>query len=245
MKKLLEGKCAIVTGGTSGIGKAIALTFAEHGAKVAIFGQNQERGDDVSKKMNAMTPGAFFIPVDVSKKESVDQGCHQALQAFGKIDIVVNNAGVTRDNLLLKMSEQDWDEVMAINVKSCYNVCHALVRPMIRARAGSIINMSSVVGLVGNGGQINYAASKAAVIGLTKSLAKELAPRNVRANCIAPGFIETPMTEGLNQESLLGQIPLGRLGTPEDVAHLALFLASDLSSYMTGQTIAVDGGMTT
>lgn len=242
--KLLEGKCALVTGGTAGIGRAIALKFAEAGAKVAIFGQNHERGAEVVEEMRSLTDASLFVPVDVGNKELVDKGCLEVLEAFDRVDIVVNNAGITRDGLLLKMSEKDWDEVMAINVKSCYNVCHALARPMIRARGGSIINMSSVVGLVGNAGQINYAASKAAVIGFTKAMAKELASRNIRVNCIAPGFIETGMTEGLNREALLGEIPLGRLGVPEDVANMALFLASDLSNYVTGQVLSVDGGMT-
>jgi 3-oxoacyl-[acyl-carrier protein] reductase len=245
MTKLLFGKTAIVTGGTSGIGKAIALRFAEQGAKVAIFGQNHERGAEVVEKLRESTESALFLPVDVSKQQEVDKACGEVIEVFGKVDILVNNAGITRDNLLLKMSEKDWDEVMAINVKSCYNVCHALVRPMVRARGGAIINMSSVVGLTGNAGQMNYAASKAAVIGLTKALAKELASRNIRVNCIAPGFIQTAMTEGLKSEELLRAIPLGRLGTPEEVADMALFLASDLSTYVTGQVLSVDGGMAT
>ena len=239
----LRGKTALVTGATSGIGREIALQFAAQGMRVAIFGQNHERGAEVVEKMRAATDAALFLPVDVSDTNAVNLACQEVLSAFGQIDVLVNNAGITRDGLLLRMGEKDWDDVMTINVKSCYNVCHALARSMVKARAGSIINMSSVVGLTGNAGQINYAASKAAIVGLTKAMARELAPRNIRVNCIAPGFIETKMTEGINKEALLEKIPLGRLGSPEDVAKMALFLASEASSYITGQVLSVDGGM--
>jgi 3-oxoacyl-[acyl-carrier protein] reductase len=176
----------------------------------------------------------------------VSETVEKLIQDWGKIDILVNNAGITRDNLLMKMSEEDWDLVMDVNLKSVYNTCKALCRPMMKARNGAIINISSVIGLTGNAGQINYAASKAGMIGFTKSLAKELASRGVRANCIAPGYIETQMTDGLPapvKEAIITKIPMSRIGQPRDIAHAALFLASDLSSYMTGQILTVDGGM--
>lgn len=247
MKKLLEGKCALITGGTAGIGKAIALKFAEQGAKVAIFGTNAERGAQVLQELNQIANGCQpqFVQVDVSKQAEVDAGIKRVLESFPHIDILVNNAGVTYDQLLMKMNEDEWDRVMAINVKSCYNTSHALVRPMMKARSGKIINMSSIVGLTGNAGQANYAASKAAVIGFTKALAKELASRNINVNCIAPGFIDTSMTEVLTEaqkESILTKIPMGKMGQPDDVANAALFLASDLSGYITGQVLTVDGG---
>jgi 3-oxoacyl-[acyl-carrier protein] reductase len=248
--QLLKGKSALVTGGTAGIGKAIALLFAEQGADVAIFGTNQERAEQAVKEIEAGRASpeqkvASFL-VDVSKSKPVEEIIQQLLALFGKIDILVNNAGITRDNLLMKMSEEDWDLVVDVNLKSVYNTCRALVRPMMKARSGSIINITSIVGLTGNAGQVNYAASKSGMIGLTKSLAKELASRGIRANCVAPGYIETQMTEGLSaqvKEGILAKVPLSRIGQPRDIAHAALFLASDLSSYVTGQVMAVDGGM--
>jgi 3-oxoacyl-[acyl-carrier protein] reductase len=248
MKDLLKGQKAIVTGGTAGIGKAIALKFAEQGAHVAVFGTNQERGAQVVQQMNALTGGdhALFFQVDVANKGEVDEAIKKTLEAFQHVDILVNNAGITKDQLLMKMSEEDWDKVMDINVKSCYNTSHALVRSMMKARKGSIINMSSVVGLMGNAGQANYCASKAAIIGLTKALARELAPRNIRVNCVAPGFIETPMTDAMTEaqkESTLANIPLGRMGHPDEIANAVLFLASGLSEYITGQILSVNGGM--
>lgn len=249
MTNLLNNKIALVTGGTAGIGKAIALKYAANGAKVIIFGTNAERGALVVEEIKLMTKrenSADFFSVNVSNHLEVNAAIKKIIETFGVIDILVNNAGVTRDQLLMKMSEEDWDTVMDINVKSCYNTCHALVRSMMKNRSGVILNMSSVVGLTGNAGQSNYAASKAAIIGFTKALAKELATRNIRVNCICPGFIETTMTEVLTEEqkkSILSQIPLGRMGTTEEVADLALFLASPQSSYITGQTITLDGGM--
>lgn len=249
MTNLLNNKIALVTGGTAGIGKAIALKYAANGAKVIIFGTNAERGALVVEEIKLMTKrenSADFFSVNVSNHIEVNAAIKKIIETFGVIDILVNNAGVTRDQLLMKMSEEDWDTVMDINVKSCYNTCHALVRSMMKNRSGVILNMSSVVGLTGNAGQSNYAASKAAIIGFTKALAKELATRNIRVNCICPGFIETTMTEVLTEEqkkSILSQIPLGRMGTTEEVADLALFLASPQSSYITGQTITLDGGM--
>lgn len=248
MKDLLANQVAIVTGGTAGIGKAIALKFAEQGAKVAILGTNVERGAQVVAEIQAMTKGdnALFIPLNVAKTAEVDQAIKKILDAYSHVDILVNNAGMTNDKLLMKMDEEDWDKIMEVNVKSCYNTCHALVRSMMKARKGKIINMSSVIGLTGNAGQANYAASKAAIIGFTKALAKELAPRNICVNCIAPGFIETAMTETMSdaqKEATLSIIPLGRMGLPVEIANAALFLASALSDYITGQVLTVDGGM--
>ena len=247
---LLLGKSALVTGGTAGIGKAIALLYAQHGADVVIFGTNKERAEQTVQEMEAarVNPSqkfAYYL-VDVSKTKDVKQVIDQLIVAWGKLDILVNNAGITKDNLLMKMSEEDWDAVIDTNLKSVYNTCHALVRTMMKARSGSIINISSVIGLMGNAGQANYAASKAGMIGFTKSLAKELSSRNVRANCVAPGYIETPMTDSLPpqvKEGIISKIPLGKIGRPVDIAYAALFLASDMSSYITGQVFTVDGGM--
>jgi 3-oxoacyl-[acyl-carrier protein] reductase len=248
MKDLLKGQTAIVTGGTAGIGKAIALRFAEQGAHVIVIGTNAERGEQVVRDIAAIAPESKsrFVQLNVAKTDEVEAAIKNLLTIYPQVDILVNNAGITRDLLLMKMEEDDWDQVMEVNVKSCYNTCHALVRPMMKARKGKIINMSSVIGLIGNAGQANYAASKAAIIGLTKALAKELAPRNICVNCIAPGFIDTQMTGGLNEamkESTLAKIPLGRMGRPEEIANVALFLACSLSDYITGQVFAVDGGM--
>lgn len=245
---LLKDQVAIITGGNAGIGKATAMAFATHGAKLAIFGTNAERGRQVIDEINQLTgqESARFYQVDVSKTDQVDNAVKQVLEAYGTVDVLVNNAGITRDQLLLKMSEEDWDIVMDVNLKSCYNTCRALVRPMMKARKGVMLNVSSVVGLTGNAGQANYAASKAAMIGLSKALAKELAPRNIRVNCVCPGFIDTAMTSVMNdaqREALMTKIPLGRMGAPEEVAQMLLFLASSKSSYITGQVFTVDGGM--
>ncbi len=248
--QLLKGKKALITGGTAGIGKAIACLYAEQGADVAIFGTNQDRAELAVKeieacKVNPEQKVASYL-VNVSKSKEVDETVEQLLKSWGQIDILVNNAGITRDNLLVRMSEEDWDLVVDVNLKSVYNLCRAFARPMMKARAGTIINITSVIGLTGNAGQVNYAASKSGMIGFTKSLAKELASRNVRANCVAPGYIETQMTEGLSdqiKESILTKIPLSRIGKPRDIANAALYLASDLASYVTGQVITVDGGM--
>lgn len=248
---LLKDKKAIVTGGTAGIGKAIALTFARHGADVVVFGTNAARGQEVLAELEqarAFPEQKFLLELlNVAETKAVHDTIARILAAWGNIDILVNNAGITRDGLLMKMGEEDWDQVIAVNLKSVYNTCHALVRSMIRLKSGGkIINISSVVGLTGNAGQVNYAAAKAGMIGLTKSLAKELASRNVCVNCIAPGFIKTSMTEALTEaqkEGILGQVPMGRLGDPQEIADAALFLASFLSNYMTGQVLTVDGGM--
>ncbi|OGN60776.1 MAG: 3-oxoacyl-[acyl-carrier-protein] reductase, partial [Chlamydiae bacterium RIFCSPHIGHO2_12_FULL_44_59] len=247
--QLLKGKTALITGGTAGIGKAIACLYLEHGAHVIIVGTSLERAQAALKEVeeHRAEPGqkaASFL-ADVSKTKEVDGLIGEILKNFGQVDILVNNAGITKDNLLMKMDEADWDLVMDVNLKSVYNTCRALSRPMMKARGGVMINITSVVGLTGNAGQANYAASKAGMIGLTKSLAKELASRGIRANCIAPGYIRTQMTEKLPEpvkEVILSKIPMSRMGSPQDIAHAALFLASDLASYVTGQVLTVDGG---
>lgn len=250
MSGLLKGKSALITGGTAGIGRSIARLFAEQGADVAIMGthggRSQEALREIEEARESPDQKMLSLLLDVSQSKEVEEAIEKLLAAFGKCDILVNNAGITRDNLLMRMSEEEWDRVIAVNLKSVYNTCRSLARSMMKNRSGSIINISSIIGLTGNAGQVNYAASKSGMIGFTKSLAKELASRNVRANCIAPGYIETQMTEVLAapiKETILSKVPLGRIGQPRDVAHAALFLASDLSNYITGQVIAVDGGM--
>ncbi|OGN64750.1 MAG: 3-oxoacyl-[acyl-carrier-protein] reductase [Chlamydiae bacterium RIFCSPHIGHO2_12_FULL_49_9] len=248
--QLLKGKTALITGGTAGIGKAIACLFAANGADVAIFGTNQGRAEAALKEIESSkkdsSQKALYFLVDVSKTKEVEETIEKLLGDWGKIDILVNNAGITRDNLLMKMKEDDWDVCLDVNLKSVFNTCRALTRPMMKARGGSIINISSVIGLTGNAGQTNYAASKSGMIGFTKSIAKELASRNIRANCVAPGYIETQMTEALPEpvrKAILEKIPLGRIGQTLDIAQAVLFLASDQANYITGQVITVDGGM--
>ena len=248
--QMLKGKVALITGGTAGIGKAIACLYAQHGADVVILGTHKERAEQALKEIEACkadpSQKAACYLVNVSKSNEVDGTVEKILKDWGKIDILVNNAGITRDNLLIKMNEEDWDLVLDVNLKSVYNTCRALARPMIKARSGVIINIASVIGLTGNAGQVNYAASKSGMIGFTKSLAKELASRGIRANCVAPGYIETQMTDALPapvKEALLTKIPLSRIGQPRDIANAALFLASDHASYITGQVLTVDGGM--
>lgn len=246
---LLKGKNAIITGGTRGIGKAIAKSFAERGASLALFGTNVENGNQMIRELNALVSEGqkfSFYQVDVSNFQQVEQAINKVLEEFTKIDILVNNAGITRDNLLMRLSENDWETVLDTNLKSVFNTCRAIIRPMLKAKQGKVINISSVVGLTGNAGQANYAASKSGMIGFTKSLAKELASRNICINCIAPGFIETDMTNQLTQqqkETILSQIPLQRLGQPQDIANAVLFLASNYADYITGQVLTVDGGM--
>ena len=248
--QLLKGKKALITGGTAGIGKEIARTYAKQGAHVAIFGTNSERAAQVLEELKQVQVSPdqqfFSVMINVSEKKAVEDAVQALLGKWGNIDILVNNAGITRDNLLMKMTEEEWDAVIEVNLKSVYNTCQALVRAMLKAKAGKIINISSVTGLTGNAGQVNYAASKSGIIGFTKALAQELATRNVCVNCIAPGFINTRMTEILSdaqKEGILKKIPMGRMGHPEDVANAALFLASPLSDYITGQVLTVDGGM--
>lgn len=248
MKNLLLDQVAIVTGGNGGIGKAIALKLAEEGAKVAIMGTNVDTGALTVSEIKQSYPSSqvVFYQVDVSQTNVVDEVIKKIIEDFGKVDILVNNAGVTADQLLMKMSEEEWDRVLAVNLKSCYNTCRAVVRSMMKAKKGKIINISSVVGLTGNAGQANYAASKAGMIGFSKALAKELAPRNILVNCIAPGFIQTKMTEALSEsqkEAIVKDIPLGRMGETVEIAYAVWFLASPLSNYMTGQVMTIDGGM--
>lgn len=247
---LLKNKKAIVTGGTSGIGKAIALLFVKNGADVAIFGTNEKNGQDalleLEKNKSDPSQKILFKKVDVSKTKIVEEAINQVLAELSAVDILINNAGITKDGFIIKMTEEEWDEVIAINLKSVYNTSRIIARSMMKARSGKIINISSIVGLIGAAAQTNYAASKAGMIGFTKSLAKELARKNVCVNAIAPGYIQTKMTEVLSkeiQEKYLSEIPLCRIGSVDDVANAALFLASDLSNYITGQVLTVDGGM--
>lgn len=248
--QLLKGKKVLITGGTSGIGKEIARHYVMQGADVTIFGTNAEKAEraksEIEQSKIETSQNVFSFLVDVSKSKEVDQKIQELLLSWGKIDILINSAGITRDNLLMKMTEEDWDSVINTNLKSVYNTCRSVTRSMIKARSGVIINITSVIGLTGNAGQVNYAASKSGMIGFTKSLAKELASRNIRVNCIAPGYIETQMTDCLSssvKEAIISKIPLGCIGRPEDIAHAAVFLASDQSRYITGQVITVDGGM--
>ncbi len=247
--KLLADQVAIVTGGTRGIGKGIAACFIEQGASVAIFGTNPERGNEAAKELQASAPEGqkvTFYQVDVGDAKQVASTLEQVYNDFGHVDVLVNNAGITRDSLLMRLTEEDWEQVININLKSIYNTCRGVIRPMIKARRGKIINITSVVGLMGNAGQTNYAASKSGMIGFTKSLAKEMGGRNICVNCVAPGFIETDMTDALNEkqkEAILNQIPMQKLGKPQDIANAVLFLASPLADYVTGQVLTVDGGM--
>lgn len=247
--KDLTNKFAVITGATSGIGTAIAEKFAKAGAHVAIIGTNQERAEAIVNSLKKQYPQQEFIYelLDVSNFSDVQSTTENILKIFERIDILVNNAGITRDQLMLRMSEEDWDRVLEVNLKSVFNTCKAVLRPMLKAKCGGVIlNITSVVGMMGNAGQSNYAASKAGMIGFTKSLAKEVAGKQIRVNCIAPGYIETKMTGSLPdkvKEGIIGIIPMKQIGKPEDVANAALFLASDAASYITGQTLPVDGGM--
>jgi len=243
---LLKDRVAIVTGGARGIGKAIALLFAQEGADIAICDVNQETLISAKKEIEALGRKVLAEVVDVTKADQVDNFTQKTLDNFKKIDILINNAGITRDGLLVRMSEADWDLVLAVNLKGAFNFTKAAAKIMMKQRDGRIVNMASIIGIMGNAGQANYAASKGGLIAFTKTVAKELASRNVRANAIAPGFIQTDMTAKLSDEvksEMLKFVPLGKLGTVQDVANLALFLASDSSSYITGQVIQVDGGM--
>ena len=245
--KLLEGKTALVTGATRGIGRAIALRYAAEGANIAFTYRSQhEAAQTLVAEIQALGVSAKGYPSDAASFEDAHAVVEDVKATFGRIDVLVNNAGITKDGLMMRMDEASWDAVMDTNLKSAFNFIHACTPVMARQRSGSVINMSSVVGVAGNAGQCNYAASKAGLIGLTKSFAKEMGPRGIRANCIAPGFIATDMTDVLPQamrEELQKQIPLRRGGTPEDVAGVALFLASDRSAYVTGQVISCCGGM--
>ncbi|MEI8137760.1 MAG: 3-oxoacyl-[acyl-carrier-protein] reductase [Bacteroidota bacterium] len=247
--QLLKNKVALITGATRGIGRGIALNFAENGANIAFtYVSSEEKAKAFEVELQALGIKAKGYKSDAGDFKAADELVTNVVAEFGTIDILVNNAGITRDTLLMRMSEQQWDEVMNANLKSVFNLTKAVQRPMLKAKKGSIINMSSVVGVKGNAGQSNYAASKAGIIGFTKSIALELGSRNIRSNAIAPGFIETEMTAALDEKVVQqwrDSIPLKRGGTTEDVANVTLFLASDMSAYITGQCINVCGGMLT
>ncbi|PTM59100.1 3-oxoacyl-[acyl-carrier-protein] reductase [Desmospora activa] len=246
---MLSGKIAMVTGGSRGIGRAVAVDLAKAGADVAVlFAGNFDAAEETASRIRETGQRAEIIQCDVADAAQVNEAVKQVVESFGRIDILVNNAGITRDNLMLRIKEEDWDQVINTNLKGVFLCTKAVTRPMMKQRFGRIINISSVVGLVGNPGQANYTAAKAGVIGLTKTAAKELASRGITVNAIAPGFIETDMTTKLGddvQKELLDQIPLSRFGKAEDIAHAVTFLASDRASYITGQTLKVDGGMVT
>ncbi|HKR06949.1 MAG TPA: 3-oxoacyl-[acyl-carrier-protein] reductase [Bacteroidia bacterium] len=247
--KLLEGKTALVTGASRGIGRGIVLKLAEHGANVAFtYLSSPEKAEELENELKVHSIKAKAYRSDAADYKAAEELANEVVKEFGTVDIVVNNAGITRDGLVMRMSEENFDEVIRTNLKSVFNITKAIQRPMLKQRSGSIINITSVVGIKGNAGQANYAASKAGIIGFTKSVALELGSRNIRCNAVAPGFIGTEMTASLNQEVVNGwldSIPLKRLGSPSEVANLVLFLASDLSAYITGQVIHVDGGMLT
>lgn len=247
--KLLEGKVALITGASRGIGKAIAIAFAQQGASIAFTDMRRDEIMEATElEIKALGVKAIGYASDASSFEDSERATDEIAKEFGRIDILVNNAGITRDNLLMRMTEADWDLVIKVNLKSVFNLTKAVQKYMLKQRSGSIINMSSVVGVNGNGGQSNYSASKAGLIGFTKSVAQELGSRNIRCNAIAPGYIETEMTAKLSEEvrtQWAAQIPLRRGGKPEDVAQACVFFASDLSAYVTGQVLSVCGGMST
>lgn len=244
---MLTGKIALVTGASRGIGRAIALHLAESGADVVVnYAGSEGAAEEVVKEITALGRRSMKIKADVKDSAQVEEMVKQVVEEFGRLDILVNNAGITRDNLIMRMKEDEFDEVIATNLKGVFNCLKAVTRPMMKQRSGRIINISSVVGSLGNPGQVNYAAAKAGVIGMTKTAAKELASRGITVNAIAPGFIVTDMTDQLQGETrdqLLKQIPLARLGQPEEIAKAVRFLASDDAAYMTGQTLHIDGGM--
>jgi len=248
--KLLEGKVCIVTGAARGIGEAIAIKLAEHGADVAFTYVSEGSADKakaVEERITALGVKAKAYRSNAGKFEACESFVNDVLKEFGKIDVCVNNAGISKDNLLLRMTAEQWDDVMETNLKSVFNMTKQVIKPMMKAKTGSIINMSSIIGMRGNAGQSSYAASKAGIIGFTKSVAHELGSRNIRCNAIAPGFVETDMThylkEGAAADAFLGKIPLGRFGKGEEIANSTLFLASDMSAYITGQVLSVCGGL--
>ena len=245
---LLEGKVALITGATRGIGKGIAEVFAKEGAEVAFtYAGSVDKAKALEEELGKITKVKSYQS-DASDYDAAQQLAADVIADFGKIDILINNAGITRDNLMLRMSKDDWDTIIKVNLDSVFNLTKAVIKPMMKAKSGSIINMTSVVGVKGNAGQANYAASKAGVIGFSKSIALELGSRNIRCNAVAPGFIETEMTAALDEKTVQGWrdgIPLKRGGQPEDVANACVFLASNMSSYITGQVLNVDGGMLT
>jgi 3-oxoacyl-[acyl-carrier protein] reductase len=246
--KLLENKIAIITGASRGIGEAIALKLAEHGANIAFtYLSSEEKAKTLEEKLKGFGIKAKAYKSNAAVYAECETFVNDVLKEFGTIDVCVNNAGISKDNLLLRLTPEQWDEVININLKSVYNMTKQVIRPMMKAKKGSIVNMSSIIGIKGNAGQSSYAASKAGIIGFTKSIAHELGSRNIRSNAIAPGFIETDMTHYLKDgdvsKSFLDKIPLGRFGSAEEIANTALFLASDMSSYITGQVISICGGL--
>ncbi|MEW4193431.1 3-oxoacyl-[acyl-carrier-protein] reductase [Bacillus altitudinis] len=244
---MLTNKTAVVTGASRGIGRSIAIDLAKKGANVVVnYSGNEAKANEVVDEIKALGQQAFAVKADVSNAEEVQELMKQAVDTFGSIDILVNNAGITKDNLLMRMKENEWDDVININLKGVFNCTKAVTRQMMKQRSGRIINVASVVGVCGNPGQANYVAAKAGVIGLTKTTAKELASRHITVNAVAPGFISTDMTDKLDenvQTEMLKQIPLARFGAPEDISNVVVFLASEGAGYITGQTIQVDGGM--
>ncbi|ARK31035.1 3-oxoacyl-[acyl-carrier-protein] reductase [Halalkalibacter krulwichiae] len=244
---MLQGQTAIVTGASRGIGKATAIELARNGANVVInYAGSQERAEQVVAEVKALGVDSIAIQADVASSDQVQSMVKETIEAFGRVDILVNNAGITKDNLLMRMKEEEWDAVINTNLKGVFNCAKAVTRQMMKQRYGRIINVASVVGVLGNAGQANYVAAKAGVIGLTKTMARELANRNIHVNAVAPGFISTDMTDELGDDmkaQLLGQIPLASLGKPENIATVIRFLASSDAEYMTGQTLHVDGGM--
>jgi len=245
----LRGRVAIVTGGSRGIGRAIALCLAERGARVTVnyIAGNEAEAKETASRIQSGGGECIVVEADVRRPEDVQRLMDETLKAFGKVDVLVNNAGITRDDLLLRMSDEEWDEVMATNLRAAFLCTRAALRPMIRQRWGRIVNVGSVAGIVGNAGQANYAASKAGLIGFTKAVAKEVASRGITANVIAPGFVETKLTDELTEaqrQAIMSQTPLGRAATPEEIAPAAAFLASEEASYITGHVLTIDGGLT-
>jgi len=241
-----EGKVAVITGAARGIGQAIAVDLAERGADIALCDLQKEWLDETVAAVEAKGRKVLALSVDVGDSDAVNNCIKAVMDEFGRIDIMVNNAGITKDTLLMRMSDQDWDDVLRVNLKGTFLFTRAVARPMMKQRCGSIVNIASIIGLIGNAGQANYAASKAGVIALTKSTAKELAARGVRVNSIAPGFISSKMTDALSQEvrdQMMANIPMARFGVPEDIAKAVAFLASDEAAYVTGQCLSVNGGM--
>ncbi|MBF0308564.1 MAG: 3-oxoacyl-[acyl-carrier-protein] reductase [Magnetococcales bacterium] len=243
---MMSGRVAMVTGSTSGIGRVIALELARLGAVPVVVSIEGAKIPETLEELRAVAPAAEGFEADVSSQASVEAAMDQTLAKFGRLDILVNNAGITRDNLVMRMKDAEWDQVLAINLTSVFYMTRLALKPMLKARYGRIVNIASVVGLTGNPGQANYSASKAGVMGLTKSTAREVASRGITANCVAPGFIATAMTHRLNpkaQEAILSQIPMGEMGSPQDVANAVAFLASEEARYITGETLNVNGGM--
>lgn len=244
----LDGKVAIVTGAARGIGAAIAVRLANEGADIALCDLQEDWLAETAEAIKAVGRKVICLGVDVSDSEGVNKVVSDVVSELGGVDVLVNNAGITRDTLLMRMSDEDWDAVLNVNLKGTFLFTRAVARPMMKKRAGTVVNIASIIGLIGNAGQCNYAASKAGVIALTKSSAKEMASRNIRVNAVAPGFIQSKMTDALSEDirdKMLGNIPMKRFGTPEDVADVVVFLAGETSGYMTGQVLTVSGGMVT